>query len=271
MVHGELKGARSRQKIGSCEVRPFGELTAPKGDSLKTQVLYGLAVDGDFLLMPDGSPLIHPDDRFLTHLGWELEALGEVNVRTLSLFSMFCTLQIFTLKEAPATLESLEGLLMNDPALQTASSGPEQCLQLERSECVSRLLARDGLHRPLFSPLWSDRATLEANGVYEIFSDIVNAVVPRYNDLTPPQRCVVNQSLHCHGSFLLGLALASSLCTRMEYAQAVLAVSGRDFQVSEGVSRTRYLKDFRALLADAAVFDLFLTLVGPKPGGDLIH
>lgn len=185
---------------------------------------FGILLPGDHgrLRTPAGNAIQSDNYRLMLHMVRELEEYPVLKVedgiiiepRPLCAYLIFSTQRDFAGTDEHIGRERVEHILNHDPILDP-SAGPEWTDQLRAWEPVDAFLNSLGaeLH---------PRVKYEDEG----WNKLVDAIWTRWNKLSPPGKAVV-LNLHplTEGHLIATLALASGVCTEIEYAHAVLAAS----------------------------------------------
>lgn len=185
---------------------------------------FGLAKRGTVTKTPKGRRLVHPSRPLLVAVAAKT-AKDDLDLRSLTLYSMLCTLKDFVepeRKRAP----SCRRLLLDEWSLRRCA-GPEVTAQLARLECLETYFNRHGLPMFMLSQAggWKHQEKMLVHaGLAGELDQVVAFFDRELTDIGPERHCVVTHGVHRHGVFILALILAQGHCSPEEYAEAVAAV-----------------------------------------------
>ena len=246
-------------------------------------VLQGIAADwsclvrdGAVLATPGGKSIAHAEKRLIEAIAKEATSRKGLQLASLTLYSMFCTMKDGVEKERGNKAVSCRYLLLGEASLRTCA-GPEVADQLAMLGPLQEYFERNKLPRLLLGQA-GDGKHQEDNLLYAGLGKEVDQLVAffdgRLADITPAQRCVVTNCVHLHGVFVLGVLLAESVCTPEQYGDGLLAVNCCIPGVFGGVTKRAALRAKTGAVKDAELMLRFRDLadtsaIRPAGGDDL--
>jgi hypothetical protein len=180
---------------------------------------------GRVLKTPGRVVLAHPNRALLDRTLAEAESKAGLSLKTLSVYSMLCSMKDHFEKPSQEGA-SCKYDVLGDWTLRLCP-GPEEVAQRARLGAVQRFFAANQLPRPVLSQS-GDGSHQEQRLIDEGSAADMYAVISFFDTLwptlSPARQCVVSHCAQIHGVFILGILLAQSECSAAEFADALLAL-----------------------------------------------
>ena len=214
------------------------------------------------LKTPAGQVVQSAYEHFIRAMAYELERREVLDVRELSLYSMFSTYLDYLCAQEAMPIAHWQALILRDVCL-TSAAGPEVSAQLARQKPLLHYLNEIGVGHPGL-PQAPDALSLEVFQTDPTFAVLVEKTYHDFYLSDPVLACIAINSHHTFGSVILGGLLGTGKITPVDYTECLLAaemVNAREF---DNLSVEEHREAFASILIGACTLSEFRKLVAPE-------
>jgi hypothetical protein len=223
------------------------------------QAPWAIKLNQQPLKTPAGKLVQSGREDFIRAMAYELERREVLDVRELSLYSMFSTYLDYLCEQEAMPLADWQALILRDVCL-TSAAGPEVSAQLARQKPLLHYLNEIGVEHPGL-PQTADALNMKLFQTAPSFAVLVEKTYRDFCLSDPALACIAINSHHTFGSVILGGLLGTGKITPVDYAECLLAaemVNAREFG---DLSIEEHREAFASILIGACTLSEFRKLL----------